>query len=184
MNTIRARNGELVALVLAAVCAWLIATTVLRAESGSPDALYLPGLAAASAVVSTWVLWRLIAAFGRRLVVLRAAVAGGMAGILALPVFMFLVLLRDAIAACPDSGCIAGAVLSFDGLGMAAAGSAVFSVMGLVIVGPLTVPVGMLGGILAVVLSGARRDRTEVAPPRADGLAVRQEGSSSRLPGT
>src|SRR5690606_31738632 len=108
--------------------------------------------------VSTWPLWRLIAVYGRRLVVLRAAIAGGLAGIIALPVFMFLVILRDAIAACADSACVTATVLSLDGRAMAAAGSAVFSVMGLVIVGPLTIPVGMLGGILAVVLSGARRD--------------------------
>ena len=91
----------------------------------------------------------------------RAAIAGGMAGIVALPVFMFLVILRDAAATCPDRACIVGTVLSSDGLGLAAAGSAVFSLMGLFFVGPLTVPVGMLGAVLAVVLSGVGRDRSD-----------------------
>jgi hypothetical protein len=183
MKVIRAHNGELVALVLAAGCAWLIAATVLRPQPGSPDALHLPGLAAAAAVASTWLLWRLIAAYGRRLVLLRAAIAGGLAGVLALPVFMFLVILRDAIAACAGSACVTATVLSLDGLGMAAAGSAVFSVMGLVIVGPLTVPVGMLGGILAVVLSGTRRDRADTPLPATSETSVEHAGPSSGATG-
>jgi hypothetical protein len=65
---------------------------------------------------------------------------------------------------------------------MAAAGSAVFSVMGLVIVGPLTVPVGMLGGILAVVLSGTRRDRGD-APRPATEAPVEHAGPSSGATG-
>jgi hypothetical protein len=42
----------------------------------------------------------------------------------------------------------------------------------------LTVPVGMLGGILAVVLSGTRRDRAD-APRSATEVPVEQAGPSS-----
>jgi hypothetical protein len=67
---------------------------------------------------------------------------------------------------------------------MAAAGSAVFSIFGLAIAGPVTVPVGMLGGILAVVLSGTRRGSPQEPPAESDDTPIRQGGPSSRRPGT
>ena len=91
------------------------------------------------------------------MLVLRGAIAGALSGLFAIPLFLFVGAFAQASSGCPDVSCVFDEILQPDYISDLVIGSAIFSIFGFVIVGPLSVSVGVLGGILAVVASGAAK---------------------------
>ncbi len=87
MDFLRRRNGEWIAVGLAAVLAFALAHLFL--EDLDPVYPHRPQtVAALSAAGITWLCWRIMVSSGQSLVAIRGGVAGGFAGFIVHPVYI------------------------------------------------------------------------------------------------
>lgn len=173
MSALQRHNGQLIALSLAAVCAVFIAFSVFGYDHAAFDENRVLVIAGLCAVVTTWVFWKLFVSRGRRMLVFRGAVAGALSGFFSIPLFLFAGAFAQASSECANVDCVFSEILVQDAMMELVVRSLVYSFFGYVVVGPLTISVGVLGGILAVVASGqARRseDRPDLDDPHETGF--------------
>lgn len=168
MSFVLRNNGQFVALVLAAACASFITYTVLGYDSEDFVSTRTLVLAALSAVVATWLFWQILVARGTRILALRGGFAGAFAGLFAHPLFIFAGTMAEAIDACPEIACVYTDVLTAEMMNMMMFNTAFVTTFGVLFVGPLTMLVGILGGVLAVVIAGFGKPRKQTEPPEPD----------------
>ena len=186
MSFVFRKNGQFIALVLAAACAGFITVTVLGYGSEDFVPMRRVVLAALSAVVSTWLFWQLLVARGTRFLAFRGGFAGALAGLFAHPLFFFAVIMARAIDACPEIACVHADVLSVETMSMMMFNTVFAATFGLLLIGPLTMLAGILGGVLAVVAAGPGEqperektpepDEAEAAPPARLDTALGRRG--------
>ncbi len=165
MTFVLRNNGQFIALILAAACAGFIAYTVLGYDSEDFVSTRTLVLASLSAVVATWLFWQILVARGTRILALRGGLAGALAGLFAHPLFIFAGTMAEAIDACPEIACVYSEVLTSETMNMMMFNTAFVTTFGLLFVGPLTMLVGILGGVLAVVIAGFGKPRTRTETP-------------------
>ena len=168
MSFVLKYNGQFIALVLAAACASFITYTVLGYDSEDFVSMRTLVLAALAAVVSTWLFWQILVARGTRILALRGGLAGALAGLFAHPLFIFAGTMAEAIDACPEIACVYSDVLTAETMNFMMFNTAFVTTFGVLFVGPLTMLVGILGGVLAVVIAGLGKPPKREEPPEPE----------------